>query len=61
MFSKNQELVNLNIFYQRINKNAGGNYNIVTTTTFPHMLFAFNIFGVDETDRIPENNGSRIF
>ena len=61
LFSKNQELVNLNIFYQRINKNANGNYDVVTTVAFPHMLFGFNIFGVSETDRIPENNGSRIF
>jgi hypothetical protein len=61
LFRKNQELVNLNIFYQRINKNAGGNYDVVTTTAFPHMLFSFNIYGVDKTDRVPENNGSRMF
>jgi hypothetical protein len=61
LFSKNQELVNLNIFYQRINKNAGGNYNVVTTTTFPHMLFAFNIFGVSDNIEIPNINGSRLF
>jgi len=61
MFSKNQELVNLNIFYQRINKNGNGNYDVVTTTTFPHMLFAFNIFGVSNNIEIPNINGSRMF
>lgn len=61
LFTKNQELVNLNIFYQRINKNANNNYDVVTTTAFPHMLFCFNIFGVSEEDRVPELNGSRIF
>ena len=61
MFTKNQELVNLNIFYQRINKNANGNYDVITTTTFPQMLFAFNIFGVNKTDRVYDLNTSRIF
>lgn len=61
LFSKNQELVNLNIFYQRINKNANSTYDVVTTTTFPQMLFAFNIFGVSDNIEIPNINGSRIF
>ena len=61
LFTKNQELVNLNIFYERINKNAGGNYDVVTTSAFPNMLFAFNIYGVTKQDRIVDNNGSRIF
>jgi hypothetical protein len=61
LFTKNQELVNLNIFYQRINKNANGNYDVVTTIAFPHMLFAFNIFGVSDNIEIPNINGSRMF
>jgi hypothetical protein len=61
MFTKNQELVNLTIFYQRINKNAGGNYDVVTTSAYPNMLFSFNIYGVDKTDRIVDSNGSRLF
>jgi hypothetical protein len=61
LFTKNQELVNLNIFYQRLNKNANSNYDVVTTTSFPHMLFCFNIFGVDETGRVVDLNGSRLF
>jgi hypothetical protein len=61
MFTKNQELVNLTIFYQRINKNAGGNYDIVTTAAYPNMLFSFNIYGVSKEDRVFDSNGSRMF
>jgi hypothetical protein len=62
LFSKNQELVNLNIFYQRINKSLVTNtYNPDTIAQYPQMLFAFNIYGIDKTDRIPDSNGSRIF
>jgi hypothetical protein len=71
LFSKNQELVNLNISYQRITKNTGGNYKPQSTYTgtqppyvannYPHTIFCFNIYGVDKTDRVVENNGSRIF
>jgi hypothetical protein len=61
MFTKNQELVNLTIFYQRINKNGAGNYDVVTTTAYPNMLFSFNIYGVDKTDRVFDTNGSRMF
>jgi hypothetical protein len=61
LFTKNQELVNLTIFYQRINKNAGGNYDVVTTTAYPNMLFAFNIYGVTKEDRVVDLNGSRMF
>jgi hypothetical protein len=63
LFSKNQELVNLNIYYQRINKNGNTppTYDPVTTAAFPQMLFAFNIYGIEKTDRIPDSNGSRIF
>jgi hypothetical protein len=61
VFTKNQELANLNIFYQRINKNVGGTYDVGTTTAYPNMLFSFNIYGVDKTDRVPDSNGSRLF
>jgi hypothetical protein len=61
LFTKNQELVNLTIFYQRINKNAGGNYDVVTTTAYPNMLFSFNVYGVTKEDRVDDLNGSRMF
>ena len=60
-FTKNQELVNLNIFYQRTSLNGNGNYNIVTTAAFPHVIFTFNIYGINKTDRIGDLNSSRIF
>lgn len=60
-FTKNQELVNLNIFYQRIAVNGSGNYNITTTTAFPQMVFTFNIFGISKTDRVADMNSSRMF
>lgn len=60
-FTKNQELVNLNIFYQRVNKNGSGNYNVSTATAFPHMVFTFNIYGINKTNRIVDLNSSRIF
>jgi len=44
-FTKNQELVNFNIFYQRVNINGSGNYNVSTGVAFPHMVFLFNIYG----------------
>ena len=60
-FTKNQELVNLNIFYQRISLNGNGNYNIVTTAAFPHVIFTFNIYGISKTERVSDLNSSRIF
>ena len=60
-FTKNQELVNLNIFYQRVALNGSGNYNITTTTTYPHMVFLFNIYGITKSDRVGDLNSSRIF
>ena len=60
-FTKNQELVNLNIFYQRVNVNGAGNYNIKTTTAYPQMVFTFNIFGISKTDRVVDLNSSRMF
>ena len=59
-FTKNQELVNLNIFYQRINS-SGTSYNIATTSTFPHVIFTFNIYGINKTDRVDDLNSSRLF
>jgi hypothetical protein len=71
LFSKNQELVNLNISYQRITKNTGGNYKPQSTysgtqppyvaNNYPHTIFTFNIYGVESYSKPPENNGSRIF
>jgi hypothetical protein len=60
-FMKNQELVNLNIFYQRVNINGNGNYNVSTTTAFPHMVFTFNIYGITKSDRVEDLNSSRLF
>ena len=60
-FTKNQELVNLNIFYQRVAINGSGNYNITTTTAYPHMVFIFNIYGITKSDRVGDLNSSRIF
>jgi len=60
-FTKNQELVNLNISYQRTSLNGNGNYNIITTAAFPHVIFTFNIYGISKTDRIGDMNSSRIF
>jgi len=50
LFSKNQELVNLNIYYQRIVKNGNGNYKpaSIAGQNYPHTVFCFNIFGVRE-------------
>jgi len=44
-FTKNQELVNINIFYQRIFP-TNGSYNLTTVNPFPHVIFTFNIYGV---------------
>jgi hypothetical protein len=60
-FTKNQELVNMNIFYQRVSLNGSGNYNVSTTVPFPHMVFMFNIYGISKTERIGDLNSSRIF
>ncbi len=40
-FTKNQELVNINIFYHRLTPNATGTYLPNTTTVFPHVAFMF--------------------
>jgi hypothetical protein len=58
-FTKNQELVNINIFYQRINKNAAGNYSIQTAFAFPHCIFTFNIYGIPKD--VGDINASRMF
>ena len=60
-FTKNQELVNLNIFYQRIAVNGNGNYNITSTTAYPHVCFTFNIYGINKTERTFDLNTSRMF
>jgi len=60
-FSKQQDQVNLNIYYQRIFPSAYNgvtNYAVKTTTSFPEVIFKFKIYGVDKTEH---NNGGRIF
>ena len=60
-FTKNQELLNLNIYYKRLIKNAG-NYDIVNgVSAFPDAIFIFNIYGIDKHDRVADLNSSRIF
>ena len=63
-FTKNQELVNLNIYYKRITKNGNlpPNYDIIDgTAAFPDAVFIFNIYPIEKKDRIPDLNTSRIF
>jgi hypothetical protein len=60
-FSKQQDQVNLNIYYQRIfpsTYNAIYNYAVKTTASFPEVIFKFKIYGIDKTEH---NNGGRIF
>ena len=47
-FGKYQELVDLTIFYSRLNKNGNGNYRTQTTTIYPHLVFSFQIFGINK-------------
>lgn len=60
-FGKNQELLNLNIYYKRLIKNANNNYDIQTSYGYPDAVFIFNIYGVEKTDRVADLNSSRIF
>ena len=41
--------------------NGSGNYNITTTTAYPHIVFLFNIYGITKSDRVGDLNSSRIF
>lgn len=61
-FTKNQELVNLNIYYKRLTKNGANNYDILNSTgAYPDVVFIFNIYGVDKKDRVEDLNSSRMF
>ena len=60
-FTKNQELANINIFYQRINPTGLGSYNVNTAVAYPHMIFTFNIYCVKKTQRVYDLNTSRMF
>ena len=61
-FTKNQDITDINIFYQRISPDGNGRYAITqTATNFPHIIFTFNIYGVTKTDRVPDLNSSRMF
>jgi hypothetical protein len=57
MFTKNQELADITIFYKSLIKP----YEIQTVNPVPSTLFTFNIFGVDKTNRVPDLNSSRLF
>ena len=61
MFSKNQDLANITIFYQSLLKDANGTYNLSTASAYPNAIFTFNIFGIEKTDRIADLNSSRLF
>ena len=63
-FTKNQELVNLNIYYKRLTKNGNTppNYDIISgTVAYPDAIFIFNIYGIDKHDRVADLNSSRMF
>ena len=61
-FTKNQELVNINIFYKRVSPSGTPpNYNVVSTAGFPHVSFLFKIYGIKKTERVEDLNSSRIF
>ena len=60
-FTKNQELVNINIYYQRVSPSAISGYSISSTAVFPNAIFMFKIYGVTKTDRVEDINSSRIF
>jgi hypothetical protein len=60
-FSKQQDQVNLNIYYQRIfpvQVNGVYTYNPQTVNPFPNVIFKFKIYGIEKTDL---RNGGRIF
>jgi hypothetical protein len=62
-FSKQQDQVNLNIYYQRIYPSQVGGagpltYDVKAVNLFPDVIFKFKIYGVDKTEH---NNGGRIF
>lgn len=50
-FGKYQELTDLTIFYNRVSKNGNNNYQVQTNNPYPHMVFSFEIYGIDATER----------
>ena len=62
-FTKNQELVNINIFYQRVSPvGTTTNYTISTNNhVYPNVVFIFKIYGIPKTDRVEDLNSSRMF
>ena len=54
-FAKNQELVNINIQYTRLQDDVP--YNGTGSFTYPNTVFIFHIFGVPKED----NHSSRLF
>ena len=59
-FTKNEDLANINIFYQRVSP-SGTNYAVSTGFALPHIVFMFKIYGVTKTERIEDLNSSRMF
>jgi hypothetical protein len=61
-FTKNQDIADINIFYQRIIPDGNNSFAISNSATpFPHIIFTFNIYGVQKTERVPDLNSSRMF
>ena len=48
-FGKYQELTDITIFYNRITKNTNGNYQIQTNNPYPHIIFSFEIYGIEKS------------
>jgi len=47
-FGKYKVLTDITIFYNRISKNANGNYNVQSNNPYPHMIFSFQIYGINK-------------
>jgi hypothetical protein len=46
-FGKYKELTDLTIFYNRVNK-TGNSYQIQTNNPYPHLVFSFQIYGINK-------------
>jgi hypothetical protein len=57
-FDKRQNMLNINIFYNRVKIDGAGTYNISNNANaFPDMIFIFDIFGIPAPD---DNYGKRM-
>ena len=61
MFTKNQDICDLTIFYTSLLKDANGTYNLETVSAYPHAIFMMNIYGIEKTDRVADLNSPRLF